>query len=124
MYDGGKIITGIVIFILLMTFPIWYNLAGEKPDHTPKKEQGKCVESVEFMRAWHMDLLNDWRDAVVRERNRVYINSKGVEHTMSLSNTCMECHTERDKFCDKCHDYAAVSVYCFDCHIDNPKGTR
>ncbi len=25
MYDSGKIITGLVIFVLLVTIPVWYN---------------------------------------------------------------------------------------------------
>ncbi len=25
MYDSGKIITGLIVFVLLITFPIWYN---------------------------------------------------------------------------------------------------
>ena len=27
MHDGGKIIVGLAIFIILLTFPIWSNLA-------------------------------------------------------------------------------------------------
>jgi len=30
MYDKGKIVTGIVIFVLLFAFPFWYRM-GEPP---------------------------------------------------------------------------------------------
>jgi cytochrome c oxidase subunit 2 len=36
---------------------------------------------------------------------------------MSLQNTCMHCHSNKQKFCDECHTYVAVKPYCWDCHI-------
>jgi len=36
---------------------------------------------------------------------------------MSLQNTCMECHSNKSKFCDQCHTYAAVNPFCWECHI-------
>jgi hypothetical protein len=36
---------------------------------------------------------------------------------MSLTNTCLDCHPNKDTFCDRCHNYMAVSPYCWDCHI-------
>ncbi|MGD8893899.1 MAG: menaquinol oxidoreductase, partial [Desulfobacterales bacterium] len=38
-------------------------------------------------------------------------------------NTCLDCHEEKAEFCDKCHNYASVSPYCWECHID-PKETK
>ena len=75
MYNGGKIITGLIIFVLLISAPFWLNVsqANELPDislDTPAINQlseKQCVESVEFMRSQHPQLLNDWRDQVVRE---------------------------------------------------------
>ncbi len=40
---------------------------------------------------------------------------------MSLTLTCLECHSNKDKFCDRCHDYLRVSPGCWDCH-NVPKG--
>jgi hypothetical protein len=77
----------------------------------------KCVESKSFMRAEHMVMLNDWRDLVVREGDRIYIANDGKEYVMSLQNTCMKCHSNKKKFCDECHNYLAVKPYCWDCHI-------
>ena len=83
MYDSGKIFLGLIIFIGLFTYPTWYVFtSGEtamKPDLVlPEREdQQECVYSAEYMRASHMDLLNDWRDKVVREGNN---NSKSNEN--------------------------------------------
>ena len=29
----------------------------------------------------------------------------------------MNCHTDKTKFCDQCHNYAGVTNKCWDCHI-------
>ena len=122
MYDGGKIITGLVIFLALITLPFWYNQASGAADNKPEPkietEASECVAPVEYMRSSHMILLNEWRDAVVRGGNRVYEAPDGKEHEMSLSKTCMECHPNRKEFCQQCHDYVGVAPYCWDCHVD------
>lgn len=125
MYNGGKIIAGLVVFLAFFTFPFYYNLgkANARPEpklNTPVIQQlaeKKCVESKDFMRAEHMQLLNDWRDSVVRDGNRIYVNAEGKRHTISLQNTCMNCHSNKKEFCDKCHNYMAVKPYCWSCHI-------
>lgn len=121
MYDGGKIIAGLAVFVGLVTAPVWYGLAsgqrGERPELQRAVGVGeRCVESTEYMRSWHMDLLDSWRDSVVREGDRVYVASDGQKHNMSLTNSCLGCHAEPDKFCDRCHDYVGVKPYCWDCH--------
>jgi len=137
MYDSGKVITGVVVFLGVVTLPIWYTFAagnaGHKPD--PKKPQGQCVEETAYMRAYHMDLLNQWRDQVVRDGERVYTAKDGRKHWMSLSydgeihghqvasKSCMDCHTSKKEFCDECHTYVGVTPYCWDCHVE-PKGER
>jgi len=73
------------------------------------------------MRTEHMQMLNDWRNMVVRDGTRLYIGSDGRKFEMSLSNTCLQCHSNKTEFCDRCHNYAAVTPYCWDCHIANPK---
>jgi len=130
MYNSGKIIAGLVVFLAFFTFPFYYNLgrANARPEiktDTPAiqkwvQEHGKkeCVESKEYMRAEHMQLLNKWRDSVVRENNRVYVTLDGTKKfDISLQNTCMDCHSNKKDFCDKCHTYMAVKPYCWSCHI-------
>ena len=123
MYDGGKIITGLVIFLALITLPFWYNQAsgeaGVKPEPKIETEASACVAPVEYMRSSHMVMLNEWRDMAVRGGNRVYEAPDGKKHEMSLSNTCLECHSNREEFCQQCHDYVGVGPYCWDCHVDN-----
>jgi hypothetical protein len=127
MNDRNKIIAGLIVFLALFTFPVWYNLGKAAPAPelklTDKAKAAKtCVMSTEYMRANHMQVLDLWRHSVVRNAERTFVNTEGKAYTMSLSNTCLDCHSNKADFCDKCHDYAAVSPYCWDCHIDNPKG--
>jgi hypothetical protein len=129
MYDTGKIIAGLAVFVVLAMFPFLNNIgkASAKPEpktDTPvilqwEKDYGKkeCVESKEFMRTEHMQMLNDWRDSVVRDNERKYVSKSGREFQKSLQNTCMNCHSNKKKFCDECHNYMAVKPYCWTCHI-------
>ncbi len=122
MYDGSKVIPGIIIFVLLMTCPIWYNLASGESDNKAEPQKAsheKCIKDTDYMRAWHMDLLNTWRDEVVRGGDRFTKGIDGKTYEKSLTKTCMKCHTDQKKFCNECHDYAGVSdmIYCWECHV-------
>ena len=124
MYDAEKVIVGIIVFLVLITFPVWYNVASGKGAAAPELKIGttetECVESTEFMKASHMQLLDSWRNSVVRDGNRLYASEKGKQFEMSLSRTCLNCHSEKENFCDRCHSYASVSPNCWACHV-NPK---
>jgi len=137
IYDKGAVFLGIAIFLALALFPFYNNLGtvNAKPDpktDTPAiqewvKQNGKkeCVESREYMRAEHMQLLNQWRDSVVRDYNRGYISDTNKKRfDMSLQNGCMRCHSNKKKFCDECHNYMAVKPYCWDCHIAPKEDTK
>ncbi len=129
MYDKGKVVAGLVIFVILITFPFWYNLGKAAPAPELKltekaKAEKTCVMSKEEMKAGHMQLLDIWRERVVRNADRTYVNESGKEYSMSLSNTCLDCHSNKAEFCDKCHNYVSVAPYCWDCHIDNPKEAK
>jgi len=132
LYGGGKIFIGLIIFVAFAGLPFFYHaVAGtevRKPEpktDTPaiqewvaKNGKKQCVESKEFMRTEHMQLLNNWRDSVVRDGNRGYMGDDGtVRFNMSLQNSCMKCHSNKKKFCDECHTYMAVKPYCWDCHV-------
>jgi len=126
MYDKGMVTAGLVIFLVMATFPFWYNLGKAAPAPKPEltkeaKEAKTCVRPKDYIKAEHMQLLDTWRDTVVREGKRVYVNEEGKHFNMSLSNTCLECHSNKEKFCDVCHTYASADPYCWDCHIENPK---
>lgn len=130
LYDGGKIFIGLIIFVAFAAFPFYYNVGKVNAKPEPKtdtpaiqeweKQNGKkqCVESKEFMRTEHMQLLNNWRDSVVRDGNRGYMSdAHALRFNMSLQNSCQKCHSNKKKFCDECHNYMAVKPYCWDCHI-------
>lgn len=119
MYDANKVIPGIIIFILFFTIPMWLNfgrLEAIPEPELPKKEK-KCVESKEYMRAYHMKLLDDWRKKAIRENKYIYTASDGKKYFISLQRTCFKCHNDTEKFCDKCHNFVITHPDCWDCHI-------
>jgi len=127
MNDKIKIITGLVIFAILFTSPMWMNACKAKDVPKPvlsekAKAAGACIMPKADMAKNHMQLLDGWRNSVVREAVRVHVvkdaDGKEVEFDMSLSNTCLSCHDNKAEFCDKCHEYASVNPYCWDCHVD------
>jgi len=129
MYDTGKIIMGLIIFVGLFTSPIWYDiLNGKAALKEPnlvlptKEDQKECVADTKFMLTNHMVLLNNWRYEVVREGNRKYVSDH--HHRIfdkSLTGTCLNYHSNTEQFCDQCHNYMGVSPYCWDCHTESKK---
>lgn len=118
MHKNSSIIAGLIIFVGLVSYPFWSNLGRSEGFAAPvlPTEYTECVESREFMRNSHMKLLDHWRDEVVRETKHVYVNSKGVKFNKSLSKTCLNCHDNKEEFCDRCHNSVGVKNYCWDCH--------
>lgn len=116
MYDKGKIITGLIIFTGLMTYPIWRGVSGTIPKPQKPTISRDCVKPVEYMRINHMKLLNRWRDEVIRDGNRSFVTVDGKLYKRGFMIGCLKCHTSRKKFCEQCHKYASVRPYCWDCH--------
>lgn len=151
MNRKGGFLLGLLIFVVIITSPILYSLGKEKASpevnlNTPVIQQlsvKECIESKEYMRENHMQLLLEWRDSAVRDGESVYINSKGKAYEISIQNTCLECHNDTptstvinntnitpptvnadsNQFCFSCHDYAAVEPNCWSCHSD-PRGAQ
>ena len=130
MSDKSKVLAGFIIFVCIISVPFWINAGKTKEAPEPvlsdtAKKAGSCIE--ENMAANHMQILDLWRDTVVRGTGeRVYVNSKGEKFGMSLStgpDSCLGCHVSKADFCDKCHTYASVDPYCWECHID-PKENK
>lgn len=120
MYNARYIIPGIVIFIAVFTFPFWGNVTTEpftRPAIVLPANETECIEPVAFMQTEHMRILNEWRDAALREGKRSYVATNGKVWEVSLQNTCMKCHDDMAKFCDACHTANSVVPYCWDCHI-------
>jgi len=126
MYNGGKIIFGLIIFLALVTFPFYSNMGGSAKKAMPSLDtpvihalaKKECVRSGEYMKKEHMKVLDQWRDEVVREGKREKITVGGREFDKSLQNGCLQCHSNREQFCVECHKYAGVDPYCWDCHFD------
>jgi len=112
------IIGGLAVFLLAVLFPFFWNNIGETP--MPKAMVNKiseelCVFPVTQMRASHMQLLDEWREDVVRRGNRQFVTTDGRTFEKSLSKTCMECHSLQQ--CEDCHHTLNVQTYCWDCHV-------
>jgi predicted CXXCH cytochrome family protein len=113
------------LFALLaagQTAPAFSEDSGLVP--TPPKGRGEhCVAPTEFMRRNHMSMMKHQRDETVHE---------GVRGKPFSLAGCMECHavkgadgqpvtySDSKHFCRTCHDFAAVSIDCFQCHSSRP----
>jgi hypothetical protein len=119
MNDKTKIMIGIVAAVVVAAFPIWYTLAAAdetgRPELETPPEGSQCVREKAFMTGNHMNLLDDWRNAVVRDGQWM---APGQDYPMSLTRTCLSCHS-KEAFCQRCHDYANVSPTCWDCHVES-----
>jgi hypothetical protein len=121
MRDRALIIGGLVLCLGLLTWPAWRALAvppPPPPELVRPANATRCVASTDYMRASHMVLLQEWRESVVRSGVRTYQTAGGQVVSMSLTGTCLRaCHTDKSKFCDRCHDYAGVKPTCWNCHV-------
>ena len=130
VYNKFPVIIGLLVFVILATSPLWINAGRDVPPPKPSLETpaiqqlaGKdkqCVLPTEEMRAYHMQLLIEWRDQGVRTGNRKWTSPGGKTYEPSLSNTCLGCHSNKAEFCDQCHNYVAVAPNCWGCHLDKP----
>jgi hypothetical protein len=127
MNISRNIVIGMVVLVVIFTYPFWGGLgrsvaSPELSYDTPAIQamsDPQCIEDVEYMRNNHMQLLSDWKVSVVRDGNRVYVsNMDGKKYNMSLQKTCMECHENKDQFCDACHDFVDINPNCWDCHVE------
>ena len=127
MYNAKIVIPVLLVFLGLLTYPLWAPKQGAEEHQThkqvhsapPKGEQ--CVEATDWMRANHMQLLDNWRHEVVRDQSRIYTSfTTGKEYEKSLTNTCLGCHGSSEQFCAQCHSYTSVEPYCWECHLDEP----
>ena len=129
MYKPAKIIVALVIFAVIVSFPIWHSIGNDStiPDveislDTPvinaMGDDAHCIYDADYMRANHMKILKDWKVEVVRNGNRMVVTEDGQEYLASLQNTCFECHSNYEDVCLKCHEYANVDPSCWECHVE------
>ena len=91
--------------------------------HPPKGRGEHCVADTDYMRRYHMTMMKHQRDDTVHE---------GVRGGKFSIGECIGCHAVKGEdgqpvsyenpkhFCRSCHDYAAVSIDCFECHASKP----
>jgi len=94
------------LFLLVLAVP-GSVLADGGPPKLEKARGEACIRPTEWMRRNHMDFLKHRRAETVREGLR--IRSESLQ-------SCVNCHTSREQFCDKCHAYVGVAPGCFECH--------
>jgi hypothetical protein len=92
---------------------------------SPAAKLENCVEPTEYMRRNHFEVIRHQRDTTV------YGGIRSTKHSLA---GCVDCHVgydesgkpvsvhEEGQFCSACHDYAAVTMNCFDCHATVPEG--
>ncbi|MGI9101414.1 MAG: sulfate reduction electron transfer complex DsrMKJOP subunit DsrJ [Terriglobales bacterium] len=130
MRDRILIAVALLLFLTLVTYPMWHAVSAKTTASGPQLKlpanEKSCVAPTAFMRASHMKLLVDWREGAVRYNRLSYGAYNGKNYQVNLSSTCLgQCHTDKQEFCDRCHKYAAVSgPYCWDCHVDPKTAAR
>ena len=121
MRDRAKIAAGLALFVAVALFPVWQRAAvgtPARPEPKIAKPQTQCVAQRGTMRVSHMQVLDGWRDGVVRTGIRTERTADGRAVTRSLGGTCLECHSNKKDFCDSCHADLAVKPVCWECHAD------
>ena len=93
----------------------------------PRAKGEKCVAETAYMRRFHMTELKHQRDETMH---------RGVRTKRFSLKECVACHATADaagrpisinapgQFCASCHDYAAVTIDCFQCHAATPAPDR
>jgi len=109
-------------FLLLLAAGLAMGVAGAPAAlaGTPKpvimiENPGECIAPTAEMRVNHKRMLSHTRDRTLRQ---------GIRGEKASLNGCIECHASKttgsvlgkDGFCQTCHDYAAVTVDCWQCH--------
>ena len=100
------------------------DLQGVPPPKGNYNDETLCVEPVEIMRRRHFDFILDHRDRTVIQ---------GIRTKQYSLIGCIDCHVTPDEqgkyarysenthFCASCHQFAAVTIDCFQCHADRPE---
>ena len=129
MQKKTNIVVGILVFVIVMTATIWMNFGKDSGNSavdvsldTPTinaLDEKQCIYDTEYMRENHMEILHQWKVQVVRDGNRVMVTPDGREFEMSLQNTCLDCHSNYDEFCEKCHNANGIDPNCWTCHTNS-----
>ena len=113
MHDAGKVLAGLVVFLAIATSPAWYHAlsgsAAAAPELSISSESEQCLADTPYMRAYHMDMLDDWRDEAVRTSDTTYVGLDGKTYEKRLPGPSLgNGHSNKDQFCDRCHEYVGA----------------
>jgi hypothetical protein len=124
-----KVILGIVLSIAVSAAEPVKSGSISIPTPPKAKEsvsaEQSCVKSIEIMRRNHGLLLKHSRHKTMRQ---------GIRDIQTSLFACINCHVTPDAdgnypsvnegnahFCRSCHQYAAVTIDCFQCHNSHPE---
>ena len=86
----------------------WLSMSPPKPFlEASSSPSQRCVRDIGWMRQNHRVLLFELRDKTVRD---------GIQNEVTLS-SCSQCHKDKTRFCDQCHNAANLHPDCFACHF-------
>ena len=124
-YRKHSFIAVVTLLVMVLSAVVLANgddFPGEGAIPPPKGDQ--CVEDEEWMRTNHYETILHQRDETVLH---------GIRTTKHSLKNCIDCHitpnaegeyarysNSEQHFCASCHEYAAVSIDCFQCHADRP----
>ena len=108
---GNKIAVAVMVIIILspIAFSAVSRFFTEGPQpflERPDEKYENCIKETEYIRFHHMDYLKEIREEYVRY---------GIREAEGIT-TCKNCHTSRERFCDRCHNIADLTIDCFGCH--------
>jgi hypothetical protein len=123
---GAALLVLAVVGALFAASAAWAEEVGDFVLPSSKAASAeRCVEPTEFMRRSHYEVIRHQRDTTV------YGGVRSTKHSLA---GCVGCHVGYDnesqpvavndegQFCNACHEYAAVTMNCFDCHATVPEG--
>ena len=112
---------GRALWVLALVLPV----LAFASDRVPKPvidiaRPGKCVEDRATMVREHPDMLKHQRELTMHE---------GIRTKKYSLKECVGCHASTKTgsvlgakgFCQSCHEYASVTIDCFNCHASKPK---
>ncbi len=112
-----------ILVVLALLQPLF---AADDPllPKIPPAAGDKCVRPTDEMRVNHMKYILHQRDLTMH---------KGIRTEQFSLKKCINCHVTpkadgsypsvktKEHFCAACHQYAAVRIDCFECHVDKPE---
>ena len=119
---GVNILRNVLIGLLLAVISSATIADGS---NVPPAKGAQCVEDPVWMRTHHFETVLHQRDETVLH---------GIRTKKHSLKNCIDCHitpnengeyarysNSEEHFCASCHNFAAVSVDCFQCHADRPE---